>query len=89
MRISQQLEQQCQKFATSLLDHVRSSYELEVLLNYSNDTEDVWEPGERHSLDRLELGIKYIQKEVDGCAYITEKKNEKNKQIGLLLLYSS
>ncbi|XP_057378042.1 transient receptor potential protein-like [Daphnia carinata] len=58
-----QLEQQCQKFATSLLDHVRSSYELETLLNYSHDSEDVWEPGERQTLDRLELAIKYTQKD--------------------------
>lgn len=60
----QQLEEQCQKFATSLLDHVRSSYELETLLNYSHDSEDVWEPGERQTLDRLELAIKYTQKDV-------------------------
>ncbi|XP_032795125.2 transient receptor potential protein [Daphnia magna] len=59
----QQLEEQCQKFATSLLDHVRSSYELETLLNYSHDSEDVWEPGERQTLDRLELAIKYTQKD--------------------------
>ena len=30
----QALRKQCQDFATSLLDHTRSSYELEVLLNY-------------------------------------------------------
>ena len=36
MKISllQGLRKQCQDFATALLDHTRSSYELEVLLNY-------------------------------------------------------
>ncbi|EFX85740.1 hypothetical protein DAPPUDRAFT_309057 [Daphnia pulex] len=58
-----QLEEQCQKFSTSLLDHVRSSYELETLLNYSHDSEEVWEPGDRQTLDRLELAIKYTQKD--------------------------
>ena len=34
---SQALRKQCQDFATALLDHTRSSYELEVLLNYDPD----------------------------------------------------
>ena len=33
----QALRKQCQDFATALLDHTRSSYELEVLLNYDPD----------------------------------------------------
>lgn len=61
---TQQLRDQCQTFATALLDHVRTSYELETLLNYSNDTDSIWEPGERQTLDRLELAIKYNQKDV-------------------------
>ncbi len=60
----QQLRDQCQTFATALLDHVRTSHELETLLNYSNDTDDIWEPGERQTLDRLKLAIKYNQKDV-------------------------
>ena len=32
--IFKSLRRQCQDFATALLDHTRSSYELEVLLNY-------------------------------------------------------
>lgn len=60
----QELKDQCQKFATSLLDHVRSSHELETLLNYSHDAEEVWEAGDRQTLDRLELAIKYTQKDV-------------------------
>ncbi|KAK0091387.1 hypothetical protein PV326_003301 [Microctonus aethiopoides] len=53
--------QQCQTFATSVLDHVRTSHELEVMLNY-NPTGENWEPGERQTLDRLKLAIKYKQK---------------------------
>lgn len=52
-----------QEFATSLLDHARTSSELEIMLNY-NATGENWEPGERHSLDRLKLAIKYKQKGV-------------------------
>ncbi|RLU15644.1 hypothetical protein DMN91_011398 [Ooceraea biroi] len=51
-----------QQFATSLLDHVRTSYELEIMLNY-NPSGDNWDPGERQTLDRLKLAIKYKQKQ--------------------------
>ncbi|XP_025422859.1 transient receptor potential protein isoform X1 [Sipha flava] len=50
-----------QTFATSLLDHVRTSYELEIMLNH-NPKGDPWEPGERLTLERLKLAIKYKQK---------------------------
>ncbi|XP_075234535.1 transient receptor potential [Lycorma delicatula] len=50
-----------QTFATSLLDHVRTSNELEIMLNYS-DTADIWEPGQKQTLERLKLAIKYKQK---------------------------
>lgn len=51
------------EFATSLLDHARTSNELECMLNFSAEEDDVpWEPGERQSLDRLKLAIKYQQK---------------------------
>lgn len=53
----------CQEFATTLLDHVRTSYELEVMLNY-NPNDDSWDPGDKHSLERLKLAIKYKQKKV-------------------------
>ncbi len=46
-----------QTFATSLLDHVRTSPELEIMLNYDSDGEP-WEPGESQTLDRLKLAIK-------------------------------
>ena len=58
------MKDQCEKFGGALLDHVRTSYELETLLNYSNDTDEPWETGERQTLDRLELAIKYNQKDV-------------------------
>lgn len=53
----------CQTFATALLDHARTSRELEIMLNYNPDGEN-WEPGERQTLDRLKLAIKYKQKQV-------------------------
>ncbi|XP_043491754.1 transient receptor potential protein [Polistes fuscatus] len=57
-----EMREQTQTFATSLLDHARTSYELEIMLNY-NPTGDNWEPGERQTLDRLKLAIKYKQKQ--------------------------
>ncbi|XP_068623201.1 transient receptor potential protein [Battus philenor] len=56
------LRQQCQEFATSLLDHTRTSQELEIMLNYNPWDVDCWEPGERQTLGRLKLAIKYKQK---------------------------
>ncbi|EGI64238.1 Transient receptor potential protein [Acromyrmex echinatior] len=53
-----EMREQTQQFATSLLDHARTSYELEVMLNY-NPTGENWDPGERQTLDRLKLAIKY------------------------------
>ena len=55
------LREQVQSFATSLLDHARSSYELEVMLNYNNE-ETVWSPGLHQTLERLKLAIKCKQK---------------------------
>lgn len=60
---SQEMREQTQTFATSLLDHARTSLELEIMLNYNPDG-DNWEPGERQTLDRLKLAIKYKQKQV-------------------------
>ncbi|XP_073954565.1 transient receptor potential isoform X2 [Choristoneura fumiferana] len=56
------LRQQCQEFATSLLDHTRTSYELEIMLNYNPWDIDCWESGERQTLGRLKLAIQYKQK---------------------------
>ncbi|XP_076686559.1 transient receptor potential isoform X2 [Andrena cerasifolii] len=57
-----EMREQTQNFATALLDHARTSLELEIMLNY-NPTGDNWEPGERQTLDRLKLAIKYKQKQ--------------------------
>jgi len=46
-----------------LLDHTRSSYELEVLLNH-DPTGPAFEHGERMHLNRLKLAIKLRQKKV-------------------------
>ncbi|XP_071452842.1 transient receptor potential protein-like [Hetaerina americana] len=51
-----------QEFATALLDHARTSTELEVMLNH-NPGGEPWEPGERQTLERLKLAIKYKQKQ--------------------------
>lgn len=59
----QELRRQCQDFATALLDHTRSSYELEVLLNH-DPTGPAFEHGERMHLNRLKLAIKLRQKRV-------------------------
>ena len=61
--IFQELRAQCQKFATALLDHTRSSSELEILLNHDS-TGPVYQHGERMHLNRLKLAIKYRQKKV-------------------------
>ncbi|XP_077296878.1 transient receptor potential-gamma protein-like isoform X3 [Arctopsyche grandis] len=57
----QELRKQCQEFATALLDHTRSSHELEVLLNH-DPTGPAFEHGERMQLNRLKLAIKLRQK---------------------------
>ena len=57
------LQGQCTKFATSLLDHTRSSTELEILLNH-DPTGPVYQHGDRMHLNRLKLAIKYRQKKV-------------------------
>merc|ERR550532_3331416 len=56
-----ELRAQCQKFATALLDHTRSSTELEILLNH-DPTGPVYQHGDRMHLNRLKLAIKYGQK---------------------------
>lgn len=59
------MRQNVQEFATSLLDHSRTSHELEIMLNYdATPGGDIWEPGDHQSLDRLKLAITYKQKQV-------------------------
>ncbi|XP_023336908.1 transient receptor potential-gamma protein [Eurytemora carolleeae] len=55
------LRKQCQNFATALLDHTRSSQELEILLNHDPSGPE-YKHGERMHLNRLKLAIKYRQK---------------------------
>lgn len=52
-------------FATALLDHTRSSGELEILLNH-DPAGPAYQHGERMTLQRLKLAIKYRQKKVRG-----------------------
>ncbi|KAF5272566.1 hypothetical protein FQR65_LT04905 [Abscondita terminalis] len=58
------MKHQIQNFATSLLDYARSSYELEIMLNYDSKG-DNWDPGERQTLERLRLALKFKQKMVN------------------------
>ncbi|XP_046978855.1 transient receptor potential-gamma protein isoform X1 [Vanessa cardui] len=62
----QELRVQCQEFATALLDHTRTSHELQVLLNHETGSPQapLTEPGapERMRLSRLKLAIKLRQK---------------------------
>ncbi|KAJ0179620.1 hypothetical protein K1T71_005332 [Dendrolimus kikuchii] len=62
----QELRAQCQEFATALLDHTRTSHELQVLLNHETGSPQapLAEPGapERMRLSRLKLAIKLRQK---------------------------
>lgn len=54
----QELRRQCQDFATALLDHTRTSNELEVMLNHdpTNLSGPMFEQsGERMHLNRLKL----------------------------------
>jgi transient receptor potential cation channel subfamily C len=54
------MREQVQTFATALLDHARTSAELDTILNYDPTGEAT---GDR-TLERLKLAIKYKQKKV-------------------------
>lgn len=57
------MREQVQVFSTSLLDHARSSTELETILNHDPDG-DTWDSGDKNTLERLKIAIKYKQKKV-------------------------
>ncbi|KAH8241249.1 hypothetical protein KR032_004973 [Drosophila birchii] len=58
-----EMRQMVQDFGTSLLDHARTSMELEVMLNFNHEpSHDIWCPGQRQTLERLKLAIRYKQK---------------------------
>jgi len=59
------LSKQCQAFAVDLLDQVRSSKELDILLNFDPDLELSRPPvdqNDRKNYSRLKLAIAYKQK---------------------------
>ncbi|XP_043929257.1 short transient receptor potential channel 4 [Protopterus annectens] len=58
----EELSQQCKQFAKDLLDQTRSSRELEIILNYRDDS-NILEEQNCSDLARLKLAIKYRQKE--------------------------
>lgn len=72
-----ELRKQCQDFATALLDHTRSSHELEVLLNH-DPTGPAFEHGERMHLNRLKLAVKLRQKKVSDLLVIFKCKHDVN-----------
>uniref|UniRef100_A0A182T089 Transient receptor ion channel domain-containing protein n=1 Tax=Anopheles maculatus TaxID=74869 RepID=A0A182T089_9DIPT len=78
----QELRRQCQDFATALLDHTRSSHELEVLLNH-DPTGPAFEHGDRMHLNRLKLAVKLRQKKVRKRKSTIPKK-KKNKTVDIL-----
>lgn len=58
------MRQSVQEFAKDLLDHSRTSNELEIMLNFSADQAvGTWEPGDHQTLERLKLAINYKQKQ--------------------------
>lgn len=58
----EELSRQCKQFAKDLLDQTRSSRELEIILNYRDDS-NLIEEQNGNDLARLKLAIKYRQKE--------------------------
>lgn len=63
----EQLSDQCKDFAVALLDQVRTSQELDVILNFDpEESSAVAElgKGSKMSLSRLWLAVKYKQKKV-------------------------
>lgn len=58
-----ELSRMCKQFAKELLDQTRSSKELEIILNYRDDSNPLLDEN-TNDLARLKLAIKYSQKEV-------------------------
>lgn len=58
-----ELRKSCQQFAVDLLQQIRSSTELAVILNH-DPSSPPYEDGEHMKLARLELAILYKQKKV-------------------------
>lgn len=64
---------QCEDFATALLDQVRSSDELEVVLNHDAGSAGI-ETGKRMNLSRLKMAIRCKQKKVSPIKMILSMK---------------
>lgn len=60
----EKLSQQCQEYASALLNETRTSHELEVILNHDHENPPALFENEveKASLNRLKLAIKYKQK---------------------------
>ncbi|XP_036364090.1 transient receptor potential-gamma protein-like isoform X2 [Octopus sinensis] len=58
----QELGKICQQFSVDLLDEIRGSKELEVILNHDSRSPDDDQNKENKKLNRLKLAIKYKQK---------------------------
>lgn len=66
------MRQAVQNFVTALLDHARTSMELEVMLNFNHEpSHEIWFPGQRQTLERLKLAIRYKQKTVRDAAHLS------------------
>ena len=72
-KLFQELKRKCKLFATALLDHTRTSHELEIILNY-DPLQPVLENDGRMTLRRLRLAVKLHQKEVNTILFIHIQK---------------
>lgn len=64
------MRKQVQEFATSLLDHARTSAELDTILNH--DPDGVRQIGDTNKLERLQLAIEFKQKGVNNSSQINK-----------------
>ncbi len=62
----EQLSEQCQEYASALVNETRTTDELKIILNYDhqNPPEDLHEDLEANSLSRLKLAMSFNQKKV-------------------------
>lgn len=80
----QEMRAGVQDFVTSLLDHVRTSTELEVMLNFNHEpSNEIWTPGKRQTLERLKLAIRFKQKTVY-INYFEKKQNYNTEPTNIL-----
>lgn len=65
-----ELRNQCQQFAVDLLDRIRTSFELAVILNHDPNMICNYQSGDRMSLKRLTEAIYYKQKKVNSFTFM-------------------